>query len=75
MLVLVEMDLHAVYMDMKKSSVHNVNEYSMHSISTNKILSRVVDSVNDTFQYLVVDPMVPRPTSLKDYWTVEHVLD
>ena len=47
----------------------------MHAIPSNKILLRVADSVNDTFLYLVVDPMVPRPTSMKDYITVQHVLD
>ena len=62
-------------MEIRKSSVHNVNEYKMHAILANKILLRVASSVNDTFQYLVVDPMVPRPTGIKYYRTVEHVLD
>ena len=52
-----------------------MNEDRMHTIPTSKILLRVADSVNGTFRYLVVDPMVPRPISLKDYRTVEHVLD
>ena len=53
----------------------DVNEDRMHAIPANKILLIVADSVNDTFRYLVVDPMVPRPTNMKDYRTVEHVLD
>ena len=53
----------------------DVNEDEMHTIPANKILLRVVDSVKDTFRYLVVDPMVPTPTNMKDYRTVEHVLD
>ena len=74
-LVLVQTYLQAVYREIKNSSVHNVNEDRMHAIPANKILLRVVDSVNDTFQYLAVDPMVPRPNSMKDYRIVEHVLD
>ena len=62
-------------MEIRKSSVHNANEDKMHAIHVNKILLRVADSVNDTFRYLVVDPMVPRPTSMKYYRNVEHVLD
>ena len=75
MLELVQKDLQVVYREIKKSSVHNVNENRMHAILAKKILLRVTDSVNDTFWYLVVDPMVPRPTGLKYYRTVEHVLD
>ena len=67
MLVLVQIDLQALYREVIKSSVHNVNEEGMHIIPTKNVLLRVADSVNDTFRYLVVDPMVPRPTSLKDY--------
>ena len=74
-LVLVQTNLQIVYKEIKKSSVHNVNEDRMHIILANKILVRVANSVNDTLRYLVVDPMVPRPTSLKDYKTIEHVLD
>ena len=72
-LVLVQTNLQAVYREIKKSSVHNVNEDMMHAIPANKMLLRVADSVNDTFQYLVVDPMVPRPTHFKYYRTVENV--
>ena len=53
----------------------DVNEDRMYAIPANRILLRVVYSVNDTFPYLVFDPMVHRPTSLKYYRTVEHVLD
>ena len=48
-LILVQTNLQVVYMEIKKSSVHNVNEDKMHSIPTNKILLRVADSFNDTF--------------------------
>ena len=75
MLVLVQTDLQVVSMEIRKSSVHNVNEDKVHAIPTRKILLRVANSVNDTFRYLVVDTMVPRPTGLKYYRTVEHVLD
>ena len=74
-LVLVQTDLQVIYREIKKCSVHNVNEDKMHAIPVNKILLRVADSVNDTFRYLVVDPMVPRPTGLKDYIAIDHVLD
>ena len=74
-LVLVQIDIQVVYREIRKSSVHNVNEDRMHAISASKILLRVADSVNDTFWYLLVYPMVPRPTNLNDYRTIEHVLD
>ena len=41
----------------------------------NKILLIVAYSHNYTLRYLVIDPTVPTPTSLKDYRAIEHVLD
>ena len=63
-------DLQAVYIEIRKGSVHSVNEDRMYAMHPNKILLTIADSVSDTFRYSVVHPLVPIHTNIKDYKSI-----
>ena len=73
--ILVEIDLHWIYKEIRKGNVQRVNEDRLHKIPTNKILLTVTDNNSETFKYSVFDPMVPNTISLKDCRAIEHILD
>ena len=47
----------------------------MHAMPAQKRLLIVANSVENTFRYLVIEPMVTRPTSLNNYSAEEHAID
>ena len=67
-------DLQSIYGEITKGGMQNLNEYKLSAMPFNKMLLTVAERISDTFRYLVIDPMVTNPTSLKDYRDIENIL-
>ena len=60
--ILVQTDLWAIYRDIIKQSVQNVNEDRLHAMPSDKKLLIVAYNIGDTFIYSIIEPLIPKTT-------------